>query len=143
MLLVAWLDSSAKETSQDFAYRVNIFLGWLDWLEDSVGGGQCAADVELINGVTCGHTHKGNLRTCLLNTISHEEVEQLMSSFYFLIVLGIQYRKVQEIQEIFWSQSFAGAGETKGGTLLDLLLTNKKEVAEDGKADRNFSITVL
>lgn len=33
---------------------------------------------------------KGNLRIFLLNTKSHADMEQLMPSFYFLIVLGIQ-----------------------------------------------------
>lgn len=44
---------------------------------------------------------------------------------------------------MLWRQFFAGAGEAKGGTVLDLLLTNKKEVVADGKADRNFAVTVI
>lgn len=36
----------------------------------------------------------------------------------------------------------ASVGDTRGSTLLDLLLTNKKEVVVEGKADRNFVATV-
>lgn len=44
---------------------------------------------------------------------------------------------------MLWSQFFVSAGETKGGTLLDPLLTNKKEVVANGKADRNFAVSVI
>lgn len=64
---------------------------------------QCASDLEFINWVTCGQALKGSLRTCPLNTKSDDEVEQFMSSFYFLTVLRIQCRKVQEIWESFLS----------------------------------------
>lgn len=84
------------------------------------------SDVHKVSGLQSGT--KGNLRIHLLNIKSHADMDQLMWSFYFLIVLRIQYRKVQEIQVfgMFWRQCFAGAGEAKEGALMHLLLTNKK-----------------
>lgn len=85
------------------------------------------SDVNKVSDLCSGT--KGNLKICLLNTKPHVDMEQLMSSFYFLIVLGIQYRKVQEMQifGMFWRQFFSGAVEVKGGTQMHLLLTNKKQ----------------
>lgn len=42
---------------------------------------------------------------------------------------------------MFWNCLFASAGDVKGSTLLDLLLTNK-EMVVSAKADRNFVVTV-
>lgn len=83
------------------------------------------SDVHKVSDLWSGT--KGNSRICLLNIKSHADMEQLIWSSYFLIVLRIQYRKVQEMQilECSGDSFFPGAGEAKEVTLMNLLL--KKE----------------
>lgn len=123
--LVAWLDSSAKVISQDFSCGINIFFSLV--AKQCRRKTMCSRSDHKVSHLWSGT--KDNLRICLLNTKSHSDMEQLMSSFCFLIMLGRQYRKVQEMQifGIFQRQLFAGAGEAKGDTLMHLLLTNKKK----------------
>lgn len=106
----------AKVISQDFSCGINIFFRLV--AKQCRRKTMCSRSDHKVSHLWSGT--KDNLRICLLNTKSHSDMEQLMSSFYFLIMLGRQYRKVQEMQifGIFQRQLFAGAGEAKGDTLM-------------------------